>query len=121
MQQYYIKQGRRYIPVDPPPEWQGFPCDGLWLVQTKEHGKSSSCISQIGEVPRVFPYASMMVTREELASFLHKKHEEHVKNTAIYDKDHKLTGWTEPSYYEAAKEILLFLSQQDPSIKNIEF
>ena len=46
----YKKQGRKYLPVSKY-EFNGFPSDGIWLVQYKPHAKLSSCIMKMGEVP----------------------------------------------------------------------
>ena len=44
--QYYIKKGRRYVPVEP---WYGFPADGIWVVSNA--GKSSSLIMRLPKEP----------------------------------------------------------------------
>ena len=43
---YYIKKGRRYIPVEP---FRGFHADGIWLV--KDEGRSNALIMRLPDVP----------------------------------------------------------------------
>jgi hypothetical protein len=47
--QYYVKDGRRYIPVDSP---GSFPSDGIWLVEQTGSGQTSRCIVKLGDAPQ---------------------------------------------------------------------
>jgi hypothetical protein len=42
--QYYIKKGRKYLPVE---KWDGFPSDGVWVV--KDGGKKSRLVLELDE------------------------------------------------------------------------
>jgi hypothetical protein len=74
----YRKVGRRYEPVGH--EWHGFPMQGIWLVTgsappfsgTKTYRWSGTHIMKLGELPALFPFASMAVSREELAVVITK-------------------------------------------------
>lgn len=46
-EQLYLKKGRRYVKVGPSDGWNGFPCDGVWLVYMRPGVKSSHCIFQL--------------------------------------------------------------------------
>ena len=48
--QYYIKKGRRYIPVEP---YRGFPADGIWVVKDMAH--SSRLILRLSKIPEDAP------------------------------------------------------------------
>lgn len=51
-------------------DWRGFPCDGIWLVQSQPGAVSSQCILKIGELKELYPYAQMAQNVNELANFL---------------------------------------------------
>lgn len=56
---YYIKNGRKYIPVE---RFSGFPADGIWLVRREGH--LSTCIVKLGDTPppmSILPYAALSV------------------------------------------------------------
>jgi len=46
MEQYYIKKGRKYIPVC---RFDGFPADGVWIV--KDMSRSSRLVLEIDNDP----------------------------------------------------------------------
>lgn len=48
--QYYIKVGRRYRPVEP---YHGFPADGVWVVKDMAH--SSRLIMRLDGTPEEAP------------------------------------------------------------------
>ena len=37
----YAKRGRRYVPVQ---TFEGFPCDGIWLVESRPGHHRESCV-----------------------------------------------------------------------------
>ena len=60
--QYYIKQGRRYIPVE---QWTGFPADGVWIV--KGAMTSSRLVMRLGPEPlRAGDLFSEAVSRDKI-------------------------------------------------------
>jgi len=69
----YRKIGRRYEPIGS--EWHGFPMPGIWLVTSSdppvfgmEHRHWSGVhVMKLGELPSLFPFASMAMSKEELA------------------------------------------------------
>jgi len=70
--QVYYKKGRRYIPFGPQ-EWEGFPADGIWLVEVKPGLRSEQLLLRIGDVPDLYPFAQMAVSRNELAIAISKR------------------------------------------------
>jgi hypothetical protein len=76
MGQLYKKENRKYIPIAYD-DFDGFPCDGIWLVKF-ENGreKSASCISRLTDLPDPFPFHNMMMDRDKLATFLVKQYEQ---------------------------------------------
>jgi hypothetical protein len=64
--QVYYKLGRRYIPFGPQ-EWEGFPSDGVWLVQIKPGHRSEELILKLGDLPELYPFARMMVSKDDLS------------------------------------------------------
>ena len=59
--QVYKKLGRKYVPVGYSDGFTGFPCDGIWLVQTKPGSKSTECMMRIGEVQDMRPTLDMLI------------------------------------------------------------
>ena len=67
--QVYYKKGRRYIPFGPQ-EWEGFPSDGVWLVQVKPGHRSEELILKLGDLPELYPFAQMMVSKDDLVKLI---------------------------------------------------
>ena len=44
LEQYYIKKGRKYIPVD---RFTGWPADGVWLIKRTNYGRSQQLMIQL--------------------------------------------------------------------------
>jgi hypothetical protein len=63
----YYKRGRRYIPTV---YWEGFPAPGVWLVQKKPGHSSEELILKIGDVPELYPFAQMMVSKDDLVKLI---------------------------------------------------
>lgn len=66
---YYVKQGRRYVPVAYGQE-PFVPADGVWLVTPSPYGglRSASCIMRIGDAPDVMVAAAFAKHRDLIAS-----------------------------------------------------
>ena len=66
---YYVKQGRRYVPVAYGPE-PFVPADGVWLVTPSPSGglRSASCIMRIGDAPDVMVAAAFAKHRDLIAT-----------------------------------------------------
>ena len=98
------------------PDFQGFPCDGIWLVQTTPNCKSSSCIMQIDELPSVYPFAQMAVSADDLVKFLGQLEEQAKEKTGVWKTNDRggreCVSWSMPSRHETAMAILKWLSQQ---------
>ena len=94
----YQKQGKKYVKVPWPSDWTGFPCDGVWLVRSMPGGTSSSCILQLGDIPELYPFARMMIQRDELANEINKIYDRHPNGI---------------SACETATEIMRFLHIKD--------
>lgn len=114
MEKIYRKNGRRYKEVLYH-DWRGFPRDGIFLVTTpksKNYKNVSgySCILRIGELPDLYPFAQMAISRDELANFIGNWKEEQKKNNPRYNTKGKLVGWTEKSNCDFANDILKFLA-----------
>jgi hypothetical protein len=80
--QYYIKKGRRYIPVEP---FYGFPTNGVWLVQDGSQG----VFMRVGDVPDPMPLAAM------------KRHEDTACRAIAEERD-KPGGASASDLWEAA-------------------
>ena len=109
----YRKPTKRDIKL---PDFTGFPCDGIWLVQTTPNCKSSACIMQIDELPSVYPFAQMSVSANDLCTFLGQLEEQAKEKTGIWKTnswgDRWCVSWSMPSRHETAMAILKWLSQQ---------
>ena len=92
--------------------WGGFPRDGIWLVQSKPNCVSSECILQVGELPKLYPFANMAPVCTELANFIGEWYESQKQNNPIYDKGGKLIQYSVKSNFDFAKDILKFLAKQ---------
>lgn len=91
---YRKKKNGRYEPVIGH-DYIGFPCDGIWLVKGEPGKRSSSCMLQIGELPELYPFANMMMSKDELDKFLN-------------DFFHNRKSY---SVSELSKELFKFLSE----------
>jgi hypothetical protein len=69
MSEIYRKVGKKYEKISNY-EWNGFPCDGVWLV--KDGARSASCITRLNDLPDPHPFYNMMLDRDNIASFLVK-------------------------------------------------
>jgi hypothetical protein len=67
--QVYIKRGRKYTPLGPY-EWHGFPADGVWLVQVRPGHKSEELILKLGDLQELYPFAQMMVSKDDLVKVI---------------------------------------------------
>lgn len=107
----YIKKNRRYVRLDKHPyDFQGFPCDGIWLVQSRPNGRSSECILKLGELPALFPFASMAIAKQDLANFIVRWYDEQKEKTSCFDNKGNLTQYSIPSPSDFAQDILKFLA-----------
>ena len=64
-EQVYKKKGKRYIPIGYSNGFTGFPVDGIWIVQTKDRGKSSECMMRIGELQDMQPAINLILGYKE--------------------------------------------------------
>lgn len=89
----YKKEKGKYVPVAPG-EWNGFPCDGLWLVQYKPNLKSSECVIKVDELDSIKPAAGMILEyKDKIINFLKQEMEEgnlHLYNISLGDFSSKL-------------------------------
>ena len=79
--QVYYKLGRKYVPFGPQ-EWEGFPADGVWLVQIKPGRRSEELILKLGDMPKLYPFAQMMVSKDALIKVIGR-----VRNRPYSDND----------------------------------
>jgi len=67
IEHYYIKKGRRYIPVE---YWTGFPAEGIWLVKHGEGVKSSRLVLRLApgpvDVRHLINMATIQATIQEI-------------------------------------------------------
>ena len=86
-QQVYKKVGRKYIPLGFSDGWQGFPTDGIWLVQSTPARKSSECILKVADNTTVIPYAANLVEhKENIIKYISKNSENiSILNMSIND------------------------------------
>ena len=93
----------------------GFPCDGIWLVQTTPGCKSSACIMQIDDLPSVYPFAQMAVSADDLVKFLGDLEKRAQEKTGVY-KDvmgkPTLVSWTGLSHQDTAMAILKWMAEK---------
>jgi len=98
------------------PTFTGFPCDGIWLVQTTPSSKSAACIVQIDELPSVYPFAQMAVSADDLVKFLGQLEEQAKEKTGVWKTNSRggreCVSWMAPSRHDTAMAILKWLSQQ---------
>ena len=108
----YEKVKGKYKKLEPyQADWRGFPCDGIWLVQTRPGCKSSECILKIGELQDAYPFIQMAQNQSDLAAFIGHWYEEQKQKTGKYDNKGNLISYTVPSNSEFAHAILKFLAE----------
>jgi hypothetical protein len=108
MQAKYIKEDGKYRRVKPAEDARMY-SDGIWLV--RNGGKHLSCVLKLGEIPELYPYASMVQDADELASFMFYHELWAVKTTLeCEDKSFKYRFSTSA---ELAQDVLKFLSCSD--------
>jgi hypothetical protein len=50
-------------------EFNRFPCDGLWIVQTKKNSKSTSLfLEKYDDLPELYPLISLSLRKDEISS-----------------------------------------------------
>ena len=93
-----------------------FSSDGIYLVQTTPSRKSSQKIAKLSDLPKLYPFAQMAVSANDLVSFLGDVEKRAQEKTGIYTTlpggKKSLTGWTAPSRQDMAMEILWWLAHQ---------
>ena len=71
--QLYKKKGRRYFPIGWSDGFNGFPSDGLWLVQQRDGVRSSECIIKIDELENLKPAANLIYEyKDKIGDFMLK-------------------------------------------------
>lgn len=108
---FYIKRGQKYVRVNEVPRLYA---DGVWLVQ--KEGRSKTHILKLGELSELYPYASMVLDLDDLATFLNL--------TSLKENIRTLRRVGENEFYysyhsnfELAKEIFKFLSLSEEERK----
>lgn len=109
MKTLYEKIGKRYYQVAFS-DFTGFPCDGIFLVWSNKEKSGCECILQVGELPKLYPFANMAIAREDLATFMYHWRVEQAEKTGKYDKNGKLLEYAIPSDMDFAGDILKFLA-----------
>jgi hypothetical protein len=115
MNELYIKIPSRpghhkYKKLEPyEADWRGFPCDGVWIVQTRPGCTSSQCVLKIGELQEAYPFLQMAQNVDDLACFISHWYEEQKQKTGKYENG-KLVSYTIPCYTDFARDILKFLA-----------
>lgn len=93
-----------------------FPGDGIYLVQTTPTRKSSQKIAKLSDLPKLYPFAQMAVSANDLVSFLGDIEKRAQEKTGFYTTlpsgKKALSGWTAPSRQDMAMEILWWLANQ---------
>ena len=85
MQQYYKKQGRKYIPVGYNDGFQGFPSEGIWMVKKGDGLHSSECIIRLGELQDMQPAANLILGyKQKIIDFLLKESDNN--NLHVFNK-----------------------------------
>lgn len=70
-EQLYKKVGRRYIPIGYSDGFNGFPSDGIWLVQQSDSSKSSECIIKYEELETAKPAINLILGyKDKLTKFI---------------------------------------------------
>jgi hypothetical protein len=107
--EYYVKIGRRYEKMK---YWDfpSIPADGLWLVQNKENSSGQSCISRLGDIPRlnVKMLGALSKYEDECANMLYKME----NNPIIIKKTNGEEIGYIPSASERIKTIFNFLASK---------
>jgi hypothetical protein len=79
----YKKVGKKYIPIGLT-GWDGFPSDGIWIVQAKPGVNSSECVMKVGELENFQPAINLILGyKDKIIKFLIS---EMNKDLVIYDK-----------------------------------
>jgi len=96
MDMLYRKVGKKYKSVGY--DWCGFPSPGVWIVTDsrpprvagEQHGWSGTHIMKMGDLPALYPFASMALSAEELALLLNTIR---VKNLCPIDAAKEILKW----------------------------
>lgn len=65
-------------------EFGRFPSDGLWIVQTKEHSRSTSLfLEKYDELPETYPLISLSLRKDEISSAIMRFVD--IKNKSLLD------------------------------------
>ena len=91
--QLYKKVGRKYIKVGYSDGCHRSLAEGIWLVTDKPGCHSSSCILQLGDMPKLYPYANLVMHRDTIIRSIYKYFEE--KNDDIIAHGNTTYGATE--------------------------
>lgn len=86
-----------------------FPCDGLWLVQTKEYSKSTSFFmdfKKYEELPEKYPIAELALRKDDISSAI-------MKFLKIKEKNIFELGKTNYSINELSEFIIKYLVSQE--------
>ena len=85
--QVYKKVGRKYMPIGYSDGWNGFPSDGIWLVQSKDGGTSSECIIKYEDLETAKPAVNLILGyKDKILDYISKnKNNINVSNTTIND------------------------------------
>ena len=52
-EQLYKKVGKKFVKIGFSDGWAGFPCDGIWMIETKPGVHSSTCVSKLSEISSI--------------------------------------------------------------------
>ena len=84
MSQIYRKENGKFVKVGPYDGWNGFPSDGIWVVQMGNGVHSSTCISRLQDLPKAASIATFHLRRDSITkaitNYFNKKSEEWDKN-----------------------------------------
>jgi hypothetical protein len=86
-----------------------FPCDGLWLVHTQDHCKSTSFfmdLKKYEELPEKYPLAELALRKDDISSAI-------MKFLKIKDKTLVETGKSSYSISELSEFIIKYLASQE--------
>lgn len=92
--------------------------DGVWIVERNGDGKRR--VLQIGELPKLYPFAEMAMDQDKLATYLRAKVFDCIAQTMSVNPDGAIF-YSFPSASNMAHDILKFLAEPDFVLAKLKY